>query len=206
MHVTSVLALSRPPPYPPAAAFIVLSPARFDPAVVDDATATAEKSLSHPPGDRPSHRRTLAGLRPRRGWELHPGVRSPDRLSARERAADKARDLVGSWSFTIPAAALVAVGIVLALRHDRQAGPVAVLGVVLSGLAVVGLSLVLMAASRADRIAGEAALHQLDSDRRAAAGITELRDEVEQLRVDVARLTARLETAAGRSRPEGLPR
>jgi hypothetical protein len=57
--------------------------------------------------------------------------------------------------------------------------------------------LVLMAAGRADRIAGDVALHQLDSERRAAAGIGEVRDDVEQLRAEVARLTARLETANG---------
>jgi hypothetical protein len=46
------------------------------------------------------------------------------------------------------------------------------------------------------------AVHQLDSDRRAAAGIEELRDEVEQLRGDLAWLTTRLETSAGRARWE----
>jgi uncharacterized membrane protein len=129
-------------------------------------------------------------------------VRSHGRLSVRERAADTARDVVGSWTFAVAAGVLVAVGIAEAVRHDRQAGPVAVLGVVLSGLVLVGLSLVLMAARRADRIAGEVALHQLDSDRRAAAGIGEVRDEVEQLRGDLARLTARLETSASMPRPE----
>jgi uncharacterized membrane protein len=167
----------------------------------DDAMVTADKILPHPHADRSAHRPTLAGLRRRRGWELHPGVRSHDRLSVRERAADVARDVVGSWTFAVAASVLVAVGIVVAVRHDGQAGPVAVLGLVLSGLALVGLSAVLMAAGRADRIAGEVALHQLDSDRRAAAGIGEVRDEVEQLRAEVARLTARLETA-NRSRAE----
>ncbi len=119
-----------------------------------------------------------------------------------ERAADTARDVAGSWTFVVAAGGWAAVGIVEAVQHDRQVGPVAVLGLVLSGMALVGLSLVLMAARRADRIAGEVAVHQLDSDRRAAAGIEELRDEVEQLRGDLAWLTARLETSAGRARWE----
>jgi uncharacterized membrane protein len=169
---------------------MVLSSARSD-----DATVTADKILPHPPDGQAGHRPTPVGLRQRRSWELHPGVRSRSRLPLRERAADMARDVVGSWTFVAAAGGLVAVGIVTAVRHDRQAGPVAVLGLVLSGLALVGVSLVLMAAGRADRITGEVALHQLDSDRRAAAGIDEVRDEVDQLRGEVARLTARLETA-----------
>jgi hypothetical protein len=179
------------------ATFIVLSSTRSDDAVV-----SVDKTVVHPPADPAGHKPTLAGLLRRRGWELHPGVRSHARLSVSERAADTARDVAGSWTFVVAAGGWAAVGIVEAVQHDRQVGPVAVLGLVLSGMALVGLSLVLMAARRADRIAGEVAVHQLDSDRRAAAGIEELRDEVEQLRGDLAWLTARLETSAGRARWE----
>jgi uncharacterized membrane protein len=144
----------------------------------DDATVTADNSPSHPP-------RKPAG-----------GGRVRGRLSVRERAADRARDIVGSWTFALAATVLVAVAIVVALRYDRQAGPVAVLGLVLSGLALVGLSLVLMAAGQAYRTAAEVAMHQLDYERRTAAGVAGVHDEVEQLRADVARVTARLETSA----------
>ena len=56
------------------------------------------------------------------------------------------------------------------------------------------LLLVLMAARRADRTAAELARHELESIRRAAAGIDEVRGEVVQVREDVARLVARLDS------------
>jgi uncharacterized membrane protein len=147
-------------------------------------------------GSRPvRHRPGLAGLRPRRGFELHPGVRSNDRLSRGERAADLARDGLGSWIFAAAGGVLVIVGIVMAVRWDEDVGLVPTLLVVLSGLALVELSLVLMAARRAARTAGEVALYDLESDRRAAAAVEELRDEVERLRGDLARLIARLQTS-----------
>jgi len=125
-------------------------------------------------------------------------VRSDELLSLGERAADRARDGLGSFTFAAGAAVLIGVTIVLAVRHDDRAGPVAVLGLALSGLTLVELSLLLMAARRADRTAAESALYELESDRRAAAGVGELRDEVERLRGDLARLAARMETSSQR--------
>ncbi len=110
-----------------------------------------------------------------------------------ERAADGVRDALGSWPFLAVAVALVGVGIDAAVAYDDRAGPAAALGLVLGGLAVVELLLVLMAVRRADRTAGELALHELESMRRAAAGIHEVRDDVAALREDVARLVVRFD-------------
>jgi hypothetical protein len=74
---------------------------------------------------------------------------------------------------------------------------------VLSGLVLVELSIGLMTARRTDEVAGEVALYDLESDRRSAAAVEDLRDEVERLRGDLARLTARLQTSA---RPVGETR
>jgi uncharacterized membrane protein len=136
------------------------------------------------PTPRPVHRLRMAGVRLHRGWERSLG----------ERAADGVRDALGSWPFLAVAVALVGVGIDAAVAHDDRAGPAAALGLVLGGLAVVELSLVLMAVRRADRTAGRRALRELESMRRAAAGIHEVRDDVAALREDVARLVARLDT------------
>jgi uncharacterized membrane protein len=145
------------------------------------------------------HRVGLASLRPRRGWELHPGVRSDRGLSWAERAADRARDALGSWAFVAATAVVATVGVGVAVGRDG-AGPVTALGLALSGAAVVELSLVLVAAARADRTAAEVALHDLESDRHTAATLDELRQEVARLGDDLAWLTARLETSLGTSR------
>ena len=59
--------------------------------------------------------------------------------------ADRARDGLSSWIVVAEACAVVAVGIAAALRPDDRTGPVTVVGLVLSGVAVVELPLVLMA-------------------------------------------------------------
>jgi hypothetical protein len=145
-----------------------------------------------PPGGPSNHRVGLVSLRPRHGWELHPAVRSNDRLGRRERAAALVRDVVGTWPF-IAVTSLLCAGTLVVVRPG---GAIAILSVVLSGLAVVELSVVLMATRRTDEVAAEVALFDLESDRRAAAAVEDLRDEVERLRGDLARLTARLQTSA----------
>jgi hypothetical protein len=150
----------------------------------------------HQPPSSAQHRLGLVGLRRAEGWELHPGVRSAD---GRDRAADLARDVLGSWTFAAIAAALAVASVVMSVRRDHPASVAAVL----SGLVLVELSIVLMTARRTDEVAGEVALYELESDRRSAAAVEDLRDEVERLRGDLARLTARLQTSA---RPVGETR
>jgi hypothetical protein len=129
---------------------------------------------------------------PRHSWDLHPGVQSSGELTRRDRAADLAADLLGTWTAAAAGTCLAVVGIVFTVRRDDAAA----VTVVLSGLAVVALSILLMTARRRDQINAEVALYDLESDRRVAVAIEELRDEVERLRGDLARLTARLQTAA----------
>ncbi|WP_222272555.1 hypothetical protein [Modestobacter marinus] len=145
-------------------------------------------SPSRPPG----HRAEFTRLRRRRGWELHPGVRSPDRLPRRERAAAWLADRIGSWTFVVVVAVLLEVGMVAAVRQDRVDGAVALLGVVVSGLVLLDLSILLMTIRRADRTAEELAVHHLATTGRTAEELEELRRQVELLSVEVARLHARL--------------
>ena len=141
----------------------------------------------------------LHGRNPR--WSLHPGVRSDDGLTRRERATDLARDLLGSWTTATVGAGLVGVGMVLTVRRDAPTG----MSVVLSGLVVVALSVLLMTSKRLDDTAAEVALYHLESDRRAGVAIEELRDEVERLRGDLARLTARVQTSVRPLNEAGEP-
>lgn len=148
----------------------------------------SDNSRTPGPGQA-QHRLGLINLRPRRGWELHPAVGS--KLGRRGRAAD----LAGSWVF-LAVTGLLCGASLMAARPDRRVVAVAILSVVLSGLAVVELSIVLMTTRRTDEVAAEVALFDLESSRRAAAAVEDLRDEVERLRADLARLTALLQTTA----------
>jgi hypothetical protein len=177
-----------------SALLIVLSWSR-----AQHATVTYENTFSRPPPRLARHRPGLAGLRWRREWELHPGVRSASRLSLGKRAANRARDGLSSWIVVAWTCALMAVGIAAALRPDDRTGPVTVLGLVLSCVAVVELPLVLMATRPADQTAAELALHDLDSTRPAAAAIKDLRDEVQRLRGDLTGRAARLQTSSKQS-------
>lgn len=112
-------------------------------------------------------------------------------------AADRLRDVVGSWGFLAVATLAVAASTVLAISHDDEAGAVAVLGLLLSGLSVLGLVIVLMAAGRAARNGDRRAMHDAESARRFAAAIADLRDDVDGLRSDVVRISA----GVHRSRP-----
>jgi uncharacterized membrane protein len=146
----------------------------------------------------------LTGLRRRRRWELHPGVRSPERLPRRERAAAWIGDRIGSWTFVLVMAVLLEVGMIAAIRRDEVDGAVAVLGVVVSGLVLLDLSILLMTIRRADRTAEELAMHHLEATGRTAAEMAELGGQLERLAVEVARLNARIrawqEQAAGEGR------
>jgi uncharacterized membrane protein len=160
---------------------------------------TPGTTFSHDPPKPALSPAVSASLRPGRGWELHPGVRSGRRLTRGERAADVARNIVGSWTFLLALILLLAAGVAVAAT---RAWLVTTFGVALAGLALVGVSLLLIVARRADRTASEWALHDLDHARRAAAAADELRAEVEGLRAELARLTARVETT-NRRPPEG---
>lgn len=112
------------------------------------------------------------------GWDQHPGVRGGRRLGSGERAC---LVLLGS--------AVAVAALVVSVRQPG-AGAMTWLAAGLSGIAVVEVTVVLVAARRAGRIARELALYQLDQSRRAAAVAQDLRAEMQRLRDDVARLAA----------------
>jgi len=132
----------------------------------------------------------------RNGWDRHPGVRSGRRLGPGERAADLLCRAVGSWAYLALLAGGISVGVAVALPRDTRAGAVALLGLGLSILALLEVSLVLMAARRAERTATDVALYHLDQGRRAAAAAEELRGDVQRLHADIARIAAQTDKSA----------
>jgi uncharacterized membrane protein len=101
-------------------------------------------------------------------WHKHPGVRSGDQLSLGERAADRMRNMMGSWPFVF-----VFFGIMIAWaiansvfylfgqhgKHGFDPYPYILLNLFLSMLAGVQAAALLIAAKRADAIASEIAIH-----------------------------------------------
>ena len=100
-------------------------------------------------------------------WHEHPGVRSGDALSRGERAADRMRNMMGSWPFVFSFfAVMIAWAVVNTLLLQRVVHhkafdpyPYILLNLFLSMLAGVQAAALLIAAKRADAISSEIALH-----------------------------------------------
>ena len=100
-------------------------------------------------------------------WHKHPGVRSGDELSRGERAADRMRNTMGSWSFifgffiVMILWALVNTLLFEHILHHKAFDPYPyiLLNLFLSMMAGVQAAALLIAAKRADAISSEVALH-----------------------------------------------
>ncbi len=122
-------------------------------------------------------------------WHRHPGVRSGDELTLGERAADRMRNVMGSWRFVFSFFAVMIVWAVVnvyVLRHVTHHKafdpyPFILLNLFLSMLAGVQAAALLIAAKRADAISSEVALHtekNTDDLRRLMDENTELTRQV----------------------------
>lgn len=98
-------------------------------------------------------------------WHKHPAVRTGEKLSLGERAADRMRNGMGSWRFVF---AFFAFMIAWAITNSifRIGGangfdpyPYILLNLFLSMLAGIQAAALLIAAKRADQIASEIAVH-----------------------------------------------
>ena len=100
-------------------------------------------------------------------WHRHPGVRSGSELSRGERAADRMRNMMGSWTFVF---VFFAVMIAWALTntvflehilHKKAFDPYPyiLLNLFLSMMAGVQAAALLIAAKRSDSISSEVAVH-----------------------------------------------
>lgn len=115
----------------------------------------------------------------------HPHIRSGEQLTRGERAADTVRNGMGSWPFVFIALVLLAIWMAYNRRNGFDPYPFILLNLVLSCLAAMQGSILLIAAKRADTIAGELALHTYQIDKENL----ELTRMVHQLIQDVQRLT-----------------
>jgi uncharacterized membrane protein len=100
-------------------------------------------------------------------WHHHPGVRSGDQLSRGERAADRMRNIMGSWGFVFGFFAVMILWAITntvliqhVLHHKAfDPYPYILLNLFLSMMAGVQAAALLIAAKRADAISSEVALH-----------------------------------------------
>jgi uncharacterized membrane protein len=125
-------------------------------------------------------------------WHLHPGVRSGSELTLGERAADRMRNMMGSWPFVFSFfAVMIAWAVVNTLLLQRVVHhkafdpyPYILLNLFLSMLAGVQAAALLIAAKRADAISSEIALHtenNTDDIKKLIAENTELTEQVKDL-------------------------
>lgn len=95
----------------------------------------------------------------RPAWHKHPGVRSGSELRLSERAADRLRDVMGSWPFVFSALSFLALWMFTLPGHTFDRFPFVLLNLVLSCLAALQGSVLLIAAKREDQISSELAAH-----------------------------------------------
>jgi uncharacterized membrane protein len=101
-------------------------------------------------------------------WHKHPGVRSGDDLSRGERAADRMRNIMGSWPFVFGFFGVMILWAIINSifylggkngKHGFDPYPYILLNLFLSMLAGVQAAALLIAAKRADGISSEIAVH-----------------------------------------------
>ena len=108
----------------------------------------------------------------KRGWQTHwhhhPGVRSGEQLTLGERAADRMRNMRGSWPFVFSFFGVMILWAVVNSvfylggsnrKHGFDPYPYMLLNLFLSMLVGVQAAALLIAAKRADGISSEIALH-----------------------------------------------
>lgn len=108
-------------------------------------------------------------------WEEHPTVRTGNDLTFGERAADKMRAAVGTWTSLLSFLAFCLAWIIWG-GFGSDPAPYFRLNLALSCLAGVQGAVILIAQKRADRIDAEVQLAQLRFHEDAANVLAELRD------------------------------
>lgn len=122
-------------------------------------------------------------MQPSTHWHRHPGVRSGEKLTRGERAADSLRNRMGSWGF-IFGALLFLSGWMLGNRNvGFDPYPFILLNLILSCLAAMQGAILLIAARREDQISSELAMHDYETNLEAdkiVKAIHQLTTEVHQ--------------------------
>lgn len=126
-----------------------------------------------------------------RNWHKHPGVRSGQKLSVGERAADTMRNGMGSWPFVFSALGFLIAWIVGNGDTGFDPFPFILLNLVLSCIAALQGAILLIAAKREDQISSELAEHTYQIDQENL----ELTRQVHELTIRIEQLTKEVHEA-----------
>lgn len=99
-------------------------------------------------------------------WHQHPGVRTGNKLTRGERAADVVRNGMGSWPFVVAFLAFMAIWAGFNGKHGFDPYPFILLNLFLSMVAGLQGAILLISAKRADSVSSEVALHTLTNTAR----------------------------------------
>jgi uncharacterized membrane protein len=156
-------------------------------------------------------------------WHKHPTVRTGDQLSRGERAADRMRNIMGSWPFVFGFFGVMITWAIVntllfehVLHHKAfDPYPYILLNLFLSMLAGVQAAALLIAAKRADAISSEVALHTADNtddikkliqeNTELTARVKEATDLLDEIHLHVANIGKKLGADTGNFPPRAVP-
>ena len=156
-------------------------------------------------------------------WHLHPGVRKHEELTLGERAADRMRNVMGSWPFVFSFFAVMilwAAGNTFFLQrviHHKAFDPYPyiLLNLFLSMMAGVQAAALLIAAKRSDAISSEVALHTanntediktlIQENTELTAKVKNATDILDEIHLHVANIAKTVGAEMGRFAPGEAP-
>ena len=109
-------------------------------------------------------------------WKRHPAVRSGDKLTRGERAADIIRNGMGSWGFIFSALLFLAGWMIGNRGSGFDPYPFILLNLVLSCLAAMQGAILLIASKRQDQISSELAMHDYQTNIEADEIVKAIKD------------------------------
>jgi uncharacterized membrane protein len=118
-------------------------------------------------------------------WDRHPGIRTGNRLTRGERAADSVRNNMGSWPFVFIAIVFLSVWMLFNRDTGFDPYPFILLNLVLSCVAAMQGAILLIAAKREDQISSDLAVHTFEIDQENLL----ITKRIEELTTEVHKLT-----------------
>jgi uncharacterized membrane protein len=132
-------------------------------------------------------------------WHEHPATfkYGKDQLTLGQRAADVLRNSMGSWPFVFIALGFLAVWMYFNAEGAFDPFPFILLNLILSCVAALQGSILLIAAKREDQINSDLAMHTYQIDKENL----ELTKQVQELSLRIENLTAEVHEVVVRNKP-----